>query len=66
MQKYIDDFGIETSEMRVLPIGGSNILCSYQGYLREIKFRKERNKELAPENRFDLPTWKSLEIYKPE
>jgi hypothetical protein len=65
--KYVDDFGYETNELRVLPIGdGENILCSKCGYEREIKWRKERNKNLEDFAKFDLPKWKDLKIYESE
>lgn len=62
-----DDYGLECKEIRVLPLGGEgNILCSYQGYLREIKYRIERNKELAESCRFDTPKWDDLAVYDKE
>lgn len=59
-----DDFGYPCKELRVLPTGGQgNILCSFRGYLREIRFRQERNRELAPDCQFKLPAWEDLKIY---
>lgn len=62
-----DDFGHECTEVRVLPYGGGgNILCGHRGYCREIAGRIERNRELAPNCRYDLPAWESLKVYFPE
>lgn len=56
------DYDHETKEeIRSLPCGDSNILCCHKHYLQEIKFRKERNKEVW--EKFDLPKWEDLEIY---
>jgi hypothetical protein len=51
-------------EVRILPTGphSNAILCS-QCYIRELAWRRERNKDLAPDVRFDLPTWDSLKVY---
>ena len=53
-----------TGEVRVLPTGGSSnaILC-WHCFMREIRFREQRNRELAGANKFDLPTWASLKKY---
>lgn len=56
-------------EVRVLPLGknphhGNLILCR-NCHWREIEFRKDRNTELAPDCRFDLPTWETLNVYQP-
>lgn len=53
--------------VRLLPLGkipdhGNLILCR-QCFHREIEFRRQRNKELALENQFSLPTWESLQFY---
>lgn len=55
-----------TGEVRVLPVGGEGnaILCRTCFY-REIAFRKERNLELSPDCRFDLPAWDTLKVYAP-
>lgn len=61
--KCISDKG----EVRVLPISGdSNIIVCKTCFMHEMKFRHERNKELAFACRFDIPKWESLEIYSPE
>ncbi len=52
-------------EVRVLPYscdGGNLILCS-NCFRREIKWRKERNKDLMKEAQFDLPEWDCLKVY---
>jgi hypothetical protein len=56
------DFGEKVKEVRQLKCGDSNLLLCYKHYLEEIEFRKDANKHLDVENRFDLPTWESLEI----
>ena len=49
------------SEVRVLPYGGGgNLIVCKACYEHEIKFRKER---IAAGVQFELPTWKSLEVY---
>lgn len=58
-----DDFGDIVTEARVLPSGGSNIICGKRGYNREMSFRRERNKTLHDGAKFDLPAWESLKIY---
>lgn len=66
-QEYlIDDFGYKTKEIRVLPTGGSsNALVGYRGYLREITYRKERNRSILHPvcKPFDLPEWEDLKVY---
>jgi hypothetical protein len=53
-----------TGEVRRLPTGGDGaaILCR-ACFDNEIRFRRERNEELAPSVSFDLPSWQSLEAY---
>ena len=61
-----DDHGIPCNEIRKLPLSpkqGSNILVSYKGYLKEITFRKERNKSLGHTEQFKIPLWQDLEVY---
>lgn len=56
---------IETGEVRVLPTGGdSNAILCRACFAREIAFRRERNRELSSDCKFDLPTWDSLKVYK--
>lgn len=38
-------------------------LCSKRGYLREIAYRKERNKSLGLFALFKLPKWEDLRVY---
>jgi hypothetical protein len=56
------DYGEQVKEVRKLKCGDSNLLLCHKHYLEEIEFRKDENKDLDVENRFDLPTWESLEI----
>ncbi len=51
-------------EVRVLPTGGdSNAILCFTCFLRELQFRKQRNKELSKESQFKLPSWESLKKY---
>jgi hypothetical protein len=56
----------ESGEVRRLPWGectdGASILCR-ACFRHEINWRKDRNRELEPENRFDLPAWADLKVY---
>jgi len=62
-----DDHDIPCTELRVLPTGGSsNALLSHKGYLKELAYRKERNKELGDAFKFDLPLWDDLKVYDTE
>ena len=58
------DGGHETrGEIRRLPTGGgSAVLVCRDCYAKEITFRRERNRELEPSCRFDLPAWDALEV----
>jgi len=52
-------------EVRVLPLGGDgNLILCKTCFAHEIRFRKERNRELSTDAAFDLPTWESLEVYE--
>jgi hypothetical protein len=55
----------ETGEVRVLPTGGDGnaILCR-SCFAHEMNWRRERNMELAKENRFQLPRWTDLKVYQ--
>lgn len=56
-------------EVRILPAGGAgNLILCLACYLRELDFRRERNKEekLTNENAFPLPAWNSLKVYGAE
>lgn len=58
--KCIDPKG----EVRVLPTGGEgNAILCHTCYLHELRWRRERNHDLAPANRFKLPQWETLKIY---
>lgn len=56
----------EGGEVRRLPWGenqdGASILCR-RCFAAEIAFRRERNQELDPRCRYDLPSWESLKVY---
>jgi len=63
-----DKCRVPHSEVRVLPTGGrgdnqSNLILCQACFEHEIRFRVQRNRELAKDCRFDLPSWESLEIY---
>lgn len=51
-------------ELRRLPIGGDGaVITCHTGYLKEMAFRRERNRKLELSCQFDLPSWESLEVY---
>jgi len=51
-------------EVRVLPTGGdSNAILCRRCFNREIAFRQDRNRDLAKDCQFDLPSWESLKVY---
>lgn len=51
--------------VRVLPTGGDgNILLCWLCYMRELRYRIERNRELGPDCQFKLPAWENLRIYR--
>jgi hypothetical protein len=51
-------------EVRVLPLGaGGNLILCYTCCQRELRWREQRNRELAEFAKFALPTWESLEVY---
>lgn len=60
-----DKCGInKTGQVRVLPTGGdSNAILCRPCFENELRFRRDRNRELADANKFDLPTWESLRVY---
>ncbi len=59
-----DDHGLPCSEIRVLPVGGGgNALVGLKSYRKEMKFRRDRNRELGYAERFEMPSWDSLKIY---
>lgn len=54
-------------EVKLLPTGGdSNAILCKNCFDREIKFRIERNKDLATDCQFQLPKWGNLETYRAE
>jgi len=60
-----DHCRVETGEVRVLPYGGGgNLILCRACYEHEIRWRKERNREVW--SAFDLPAWESLRIYGAE
>lgn len=54
-------------QVRVLPVtkgpNGSNAILCWNCFLNELRWRKERNKDLAKDCQFDLPRWHSLKVY---
>lgn len=57
----IDDYGISSNDVRLMPCDDGNILCSKQSYIKEIAFRRDMNKMGV---RFDLPSWDQLKRYE--
>jgi hypothetical protein len=55
-------------KVRRLPAGGragyngANLILCCSCYVNEIRWRTERNKELSPDVRWDLPSWNSLKV----
>jgi hypothetical protein len=57
----------DRGEVRTLPTGGdSNAILCRSCFAYELSFRRDRNRELAPFARFDLPDWFDLAEYPPE
>ena len=54
----------ESGAVRLLPTGGDSnaILCRACHY-HELKWRKERNKDLGDFAKFKLPKWEELKVY---
>lgn len=51
-------------EVRWLPTGGnSNALLCRSCFDHEMEFRRNRNLNLDPDCRFDLPAWETLKVY---
>ena len=51
-------------ETRRLPFpDGSAVILCRACYGREMHYRRGRNRDLAPENQFDLPAWDELDVY---
>ncbi len=57
----------DPGEVRVLPLGTSphhgNLILCRNCYHHEIQYRQDRNRELAKDCAYDLPSWDSLKIY---
>lgn len=51
-------------EVRVLPTGGdgNSILCR-ACFDREIRYRRDRNRQLGKDCQFKLPTWEECKVY---
>jgi len=41
-----------------------NPSCDGSHFMHEIDNRIARNRELSPDNRFDLPKWSTLKVYE--
>lgn len=51
-------------QVRVLPSGGdSNLILCRSCFEYEIRYRKERNRELSKDCQFKLPKWEDLKVY---
>jgi hypothetical protein len=50
--------------VRVLPYGGDgNLILCHSCYMREMQYRRERNRELGQDCQFELPAWNDLRVY---
>jgi len=53
-----------TGEVRVLPTGGDgNVILCRACFDHEIRWRRERNRELGDFAQFKLPAWEACEVY---
>lgn len=53
-------------EVRLLPTGGGgNLIVCRACFEHEMRWRRDRNRELADDCKFDLPAWESLKVYEP-
>lgn len=53
--------------VRVLPYGGDgNLILCHSCYMREMQYRRERNRELGQDCKFKLPAWNDLRVYGEE
>jgi len=52
-------------EIRLIPCGGGGdlILC-HECYMKEMLWRHERNKSLPVENKYPIPRWSNLEVWR--
>lgn len=54
----------ETGEVRALPSGGdSNLILCQDCFNHELGYRRDRNRELGEDSKFELPLWDSLAVY---
>ena len=54
-------------EVKLLPLpGDANLILCRSCHSHEIRWRRERNRELSQEARFPLPEWESLTKYPEE
>ena len=53
----------QTGTVKYIPLGDGGLILCMSCYQHEMAWRRERNKELSKENRFDIPGWKQLETY---
>ena len=49
--------------VRLVPYPGGNLILCRDCFAYEMRWRKERNRELGAATSFDLPSWESLQIY---
>lgn len=61
----------QNAQVRIMPLTyddpgiASNIIVCRACHLTELRWRKQRNRELSPEAQYDLPSWESLKVYAP-
>ena len=54
----------DMGEVRLLPTaGGGNMILCNRCFEHELAWRKERNRELASEAKFAMPTWWECKLY---
>jgi len=53
-----------SGEVRVLPLGGgaNNIVCQ-ACFEHEMRYRRQRNRDLGGAMKFDIPGWMDLTVY---
>lgn len=52
-------------EVRVVPLAGdANLILCENCVTHEMAWRKQRNKELAPDARYDILSWAALKVYE--
>lgn len=52
-----------TSEVRRLPAGGGAVILCESCWRWEMRYRRDRNKDLHSADKFETPDWRELEIY---